>query len=183
MKISTILLSLTATAMFVPTLAMATGPSQVTFQGEVNSQTCQAKINGKTEGTVLLPTVSTAELATKGATAGLTPFTISVTGCSAPKDADLKIGTRFLGYNVANGNLSNQNTSANGAKGVSIQLTQSAAGTTPVVLNGVTKVDGLVLPTGKTDTSYQFGARYIADDTAIVAGAVTAVAEYTLSYQ
>ena len=70
------------------------------------------------------------------------------------------------------------------AKNVAIQLTQTAAGTVPVVLNGITKVDGLILPLNQASTSHQFGARYIVDEGTIpTPGAITAVAEYTISYQ
>lgn len=155
----------------------------VTFQGEVAAQTCQATINGQTNGIVLLPTVSVGEFTAKNNTAGLTPFTISISGCSG-KDPELKIGTKFLGRNVTStGNLGNL-ASVSPAKNVAIQLTQTAAGTVPVVLNGITKVDGLILPLNQASTSHQFGARYIVDEGTIpTPGAITAVAEYTISYQ
>jgi len=153
----------------------------VTFQGEVSAQTCQAMINGETNSTVLLPTVSASELSAAGATAGLTPFTISLTGCQAPA-AVLNVNTRFLGHSVtAAGNLGNV-AASDAAPNVQIQLTTTAAGTTPVVLNGVTSVPGLVLEAGATTASHQFGARYISEGGSAGAGAVTAVAEYSLDY-
>jgi len=174
MKLSTLLFAVGA----LPGIVLA-APT-VTFQGEVTAQTCQASINGETDSIVLLPTVSSTVLAAAGTTAGLTPFTISVSGCQAP-GSDLAITTNFLGHNVTGeGNLGN--VASNPAANVAIQLTKEAAGTTPIVLNGVTPVTGLVLPTGETGASYQFGAQYITEGGAAGAGAVTAVAEYTLSY-
>lgn len=165
--------------LLIPILAQAT--PQVTFQGEVTAQTCQPSINGESNGIVLLPTVPTSELSASGSTTGLTPFTISISDCTVDT-TDLKIGTKFVGHSVTStGNLGNIATN-NPAENVSIQLTQDAAGTTPVVLNGVTTVEGLTLKAGETSATHQFGARYYAED-AVTAGPVTAVAEYTLSYQ
>ena len=168
-----------ALSLTFPIAAMA-APT-VTFQGEVTDQTCKATINGQTDSTVLLPTVPTTELNAAGATTGLTPFSISVEDCSVDT-ADVVIGTKFLGHNVtAGGNLGNVATN-NPAQNVSIQLTEKADGSAPVTLNGITKVDGLVLKQGDTSATHQFGAQYISEAGSATAGAVTAVAEYTLSY-
>lgn len=156
----------------------------VTFQGEVASQTCDVSINGNTNSIVMLPTVKLADLTgSAGKTAGLTPFTVSVSNCTASTTGDTAIKTKFLGHNVdsATGVLGNL-ASTNAATGVGIQLTQKSDGTTPVTLNGPTAVAGLVLKQGETSASYDFAAQYYALTAAPAAGAVTAVAEYTLSY-
>lgn len=156
----------------------------VTFEGEVTSQTCTVDINGQTNSVVLLPTVSLTdfgETLAEGQTAGQTPFTISIAGCQAPT-TDTNITTKFLGYNVENpsGVLGNSSTDANAATGFGIQLLSSTD--SPVTLNGVTDVSGLVLKTGATSASADFGARYYSLGTVGTAGKITAVAEYTLSY-
>ncbi|HIE0995335.1 TPA: fimbrial protein [Pseudomonas aeruginosa] len=154
----------------------------VTFQGEVTAQTCQASINGETNSIVLLPAVSASSLSTAGATAGLTSFTISVSGCSQSTTA-MNISTNFLGHNVTSaGNLGNSATGSSAANNVQLQLTTDGAGTTPIVLNGVTSVAGLSLPANQTSASYEFGVRYISEAGGATAGTVTAVAEYTISY-
>lgn len=161
----------------------------VTFQGEVTSQTCSVSINGDTNAVVLLPTVATTDFGATLAnsqTAGLTPFTVSVSGCTAPAagNGSLNIKTRFLGFDVdsASGVLGNRATT-NAATGYGIQLTTTSAGTTSVMLSGVTDVDGLILPEGQTSTSHTFGAQYyVIDAGSATPGAITAVAEYTLSY-
>ncbi|WP_202740542.1 fimbrial protein [Acinetobacter sp. 'aerobic (ED)'] len=169
-----------AASVFAPVLTMA-APT-ITFQGEVATQTCQAQVNGQSDTVVLLPTVSQSSLAAAGATTGITPFSISVKDC-ATAGADTEIKTKFLGRSVtAEGNLGNVATT-NPATNVSIQLTSDAAGKTPVALNGVTLVDGLILKSGATSADHQFGAQYIAEGGAATAGAVTGVVEYTLSYQ
>ncbi len=161
----------------LPLSAMA-APT-VTFQGEVTAQTCQLSLNGETDGVVLLPTVSTNELPTAGTAAGLTPFTISVTGCTAAS-TETHIAVKFLGHDVtATGYLGNK-AAANAASNVSVMLS-SEDGTNPIHLNGVTSVPGLVLPPNQSSASHRFAAQYVAEG-AVTAGAVTAVAEYTLSY-
>lgn len=177
MNLNKIFLS-TIAALAIPMTTFA-APT-VTFQGEVTSQTCKAEINGETNSVVLLPTVPTSELSSAGMTTGITPFTINVSDCQVDT-TDVDITTKFLGHNVTTtGNLGNIAT-ANPANNVSIQLTSDAAGKNPVVLNGLTSVGGLVLTAGQTSASHEFGAQYYAEDAA-KAGAVTAVAEYTLSY-
>lgn len=168
----------------LPCAAFAT--PTVTFEGEVTDQTCSVSINGQTSGVVMLPTVATTDfggtLAT-GQTAGLTPFTVSVTGCTAPT-TDLNIATKFLGYDVdaTSGVLGNRATS-DAAVGFGIQLTASSDGTNPVLLSGPTSVNGLVLKATKTEASYEFGARYyVINSTGATPGKITSVAEYTLSY-
>lgn len=177
MKLKT-LFTAAACAMAFPAAAIA-APT-VTFQGEVTAQTCEAAINGQNNSTILLPTVSTADLNGAGKTAGITPFTISIQNCQV-NAADVNIGTKFLGHEVTAagtlGNIAPSNPAAN----VSIQLTSDTAGASSIKLNGITTVPGLVLKAGETAASHQFGAQYYAEGAA-GAGAVTAVAEYTLSY-
>lgn len=178
MKLLTLLLAVAA----LPGMALAASEGTVTFYGEVAAATCQARINGEANGVVLLPTVSIAEFNGAGSTAGLTPFTLAISGCEMmPAGSDLNVTTNFIGYNVTNaGNLSNN--AANGASDVFIQLTTDATGTVPVLLNGITPAPGPILQDGETSAHYQFGAQYVTEGGNPGAGAVTAVAEYTLSY-
>lgn len=158
----------------------------VTFQGEVTDQTCSVSINGQTNSIVMLPTVAMKDFGTplaNGQTAGLTPFTVSLTGCTAG-DSDQNINTEFLGYNVdATSGVMGNRATTNAASGFGIQLTDSGTGGNAVMLNGPTSVAGLVLPAGQDSTSYDFGAQYyVLNSIGATAGAVTAVAEYTVSY-
>lgn len=174
------------TSLMLPHLSAFAAPT-VTFEGEVTAQTCSVSINGNTNSIVLLPTVSMTDFGTTlttGQSAGLTPFTISVTGCVAPTSAAQAITTKFLGYNVdtTSGVLGNTATT-NAATGFGIQLTTSSAGTSAVKLSGLTSVTGLSLAVGATSATYDFGARYyVINATGAKAGKVTSVAEYTVSY-
>lgn len=159
----------------------------VTFQGEVTDQTCDVQVNGQSNSVVLLPTVAMSDFGAAlaiGQSAGQTPFTVSISNCQPPTGAPQDISTNFLGYDVdANGVLGNSDTSPDAAKGFGIQLMDAGSGGTAIRLSGVTPVAGLSLPSGQTEASYDFGARYfVTDDTTAAAGTITAVAEYTLSY-
>ncbi|MFP5596784.1 fimbrial protein [Kluyvera sp. 142486] len=159
----------------------------ITFVGEVTSQTCSVNINGQTNSVVMLPTTTVTDFGTTlttGQTAGLTAFTVSVSGCTASSTSTTPISTKFLGYDVdaTSGTLGNRETT-NAAVGYGIQLMSSASGGTPVMLSGVTSVPGLVLPKDATSANYEFGARYyVINATGAQAGKISAVAEYTVSY-
>ncbi|MEB5981527.1 fimbrial protein [Enterobacter vonholyi] len=159
----------------------------VTFQGEVTEQTCTVDINGTTNAVVLLPTVSIKDFgATLAAsqTAGLTPFKVTVSGCTAGS-SNTALKTNFLGYNVDTtyGVLGNTLTGANAATGFGIQLLNGGtSGSTAIALNGVTSVTGLVLPAGENTASYEFGAQYFSLGSAGTPGKITSVAEYSISY-
>lgn len=158
----------------------------ITFEGEITAQTCSVNINGQTNSVVLLPTVAEGEFGAplaNGQTAGLTPFTISLTGCTASA-SPTNIATQFLGYdvNATTGTLGNRATT-NAARGYGIQLMSAATGGAAVMLSGLTSVAGLVLPANATSTSYDFGAQYyVVDASTAAAGKISAVAEYTVSY-
>lgn len=155
----------------------------ITFQGEVSAQTCETEVNKETNSIVLLNNVSVAQLSVAGSTAGLTPFTVTIKNCTAPA-TDLQVNTKFLGHNVTTaGNLANLIAPAdNGAENVAIQITTSESGTTPVVLNGVTNVPGLVLKKNETTASQTFGVQYISENGNAKAGQVKAMIEYTVGY-
>ena len=180
MKLNKFLLSSAFAVMAFSTVVNA-APT-ITFEGEVTDQTCTPSINGQDNAIVLLPTVPSSELATVGDVTGLTPFTISVAKCTADATNALNITTKFLGRNVKNGNLVNTALTPTAATNVALQLTTDEKGETPVVLDGVTPVAGLVVEKGQTSGEHTFGVRYIAVDGAATAGKVTSIAEYTLSY-
>jgi major type 1 subunit fimbrin (pilin) len=169
-------LILTLTA--APVMAFAAANNTITFKGQVSDQTCQVSINGNAANpVVLLPTVSAAELNGVGSTAGETPFTIQVSGCTVPA-SDTPIQTAFLGNDVTSaGNMGNTGTAGN----VQIQMLTGAAGT-PVVLNGLTSVPGLVLPAAQSSASHDFAVRYISEAGGAAAGTVSASAVYALDY-
>ncbi|HEY4803885.1 MAG TPA: type 1 fimbrial protein, partial [Paraburkholderia sp.] len=107
-----------------PAIAFAASANTINFQGEVATQTCAVTIDGVASNpTVRLPEVSAGALSAAGSAAGLTTFTIGVTGCTAQASAT-PIKTVFVGNQVdSNGNLGNTGTAGN----VALQLLDPAA--------------------------------------------------------
>ncbi|QIP90103.1 Fimbrial protein precursor [Serratia fonticola] len=151
----------------------------IKFQGEVADQTCDISINGNASAPlILLPTVSTSSLATSGATAGQTPFTIGLTGCTASAST-VAIKTVFVGNNLtADGRMGNTGTAGK----VSLQLVDPAAPTVPLDLTGQTGATGLSLAASATSASYDFAVEYYSEGTA-TPGSVLGSVQYSVSYQ
>lgn len=155
----------------------------INFSGSVTGTTC--RINGVTTGpasiSVTLPNVSTTSLSTVGATAGYTPFAISLSQCAA----NTKATTYFeQGGNIdsATGNL--KNTASGGAANVQIQLLNGD--NTAITLNGATTT----LQNSKQITTNASGvgtlnyvAQYIAPTGSAGAGTVTSSVTFTMQYQ
>lgn len=151
----------------------------IKFQGEVADQTCDISINGNASTPlILLPTVATAALATSGSTAGQTPFTIALTGCTA-SDSATAIQTVFVGNNLtADGRMGNTGTAGK----VSLQLVDPLAPATPLDLTGQTGAAGLSLAANATSGAYDFAVEYYAEGTA-TPGSVLGSVQYSVSYQ
>jgi len=176
MKIKLLLASLVALSAY----ANAASDNTVQFQGMVSTQTCNVNINGNAETPiVLLPTVAATELAKAKDTAGATKFTVNVTDCQS---AAANISVVFAGNNVTtNGNLGN--TTDGDASNVSIQLL-NVDGTTPLTFtNGSTvSTTAFTKAADSTSASQDLIARYYAEAADVGAGAVTASAQYSISY-
>lgn len=184
MKLTLKTLVTLATAVALPCFAVAAPTVQ--FQGEVTDQTCDVNINGETNSTILLPTVNTSELSAGGSTAGVTPFTITLSNCGEVAKGKT-ITTNFLGHNVTSAGVLNNTATMTPADNVGIQLLENdSKDATPIKLSGVTpSVSAMSFAADSTDTSisHTFGAQYYAIDKAATAGKVLAVAEYTVSYK
>ncbi|HGN0346775.1 TPA: uroepithelial cell adherence major pilin UcaA, partial [Proteus mirabilis] len=103
----------------------------ITFTGKVVAQTCSVNTNDKNLA-VTLPTVSTTTLNENAATAGLTPFTIHLTGCAIGMDGAQSVKTYFepsSDIDVTTHNLKNTATGTK-ANNVQVQLLNSDAATT-----------------------------------------------------
>ncbi|WP_334042412.1 fimbrial protein [Burkholderia ambifaria] len=82
--------ALSAVALMLATTGVAyASDGTITFTGAVVASTC--KVNGGTgDLAVALPHVATNQLTSTGQTAGRTPFTLSLSGCTSPVDAEGK---------------------------------------------------------------------------------------------
>lgn len=147
----------------------------ITFKGTIDSNTCTVDVGGAASPTVTLPTVGVASLNATGKTAGATPFTINISGCSSTGD---DIAVRFSGHNPDGANLGLGAGST--ATNVSVQLLDGSAGSTPIEFNS-----GVATSTKKTTSngsaSYNLTAQYYAKDVA-GAGAVVAMTDYEIIY-
>lgn len=162
-------------------MSVAASSNTVQFKGEVGTQTCSVNINGnQSNPVVLLPTVAASKLATKGATAGDTTFTVNVTDCLGIS-GDTAIKTVLAGNSpTINGNLGNAGDAAN----VSIQLLDSDASTPLSFASGSTvTTSAMTLTEGSNMTSQSLVARYYAEDVGITAGSVIATAQFAISYK
>lgn len=168
---------LLATLVALPFVSFA-NPNTIQFQGEVTEQTCSVLINGTSANpTVLLPSVPTTALAAATDTAGLTNFTVALTGCTVPSSAQ-NIGTVFVGNNLTvDERLGNSGTATN----VTLQLVDPSTPTIPLDLTGATPAPGLVLASGDTSAAYDFAVRYYAEG-ASTAGSVLGSVQYSVSY-
>lgn len=160
----------------------AAAADTITFQGEVTDQTCTVTING-TQGNaiVLLPTVPANSLSAPNAVAGVTPFTLGVTGCSSSGAQSIK--AKFLGHNVdTNGNLSNI-AATSPASNVALQLLETTGGAVINLSGGVVSATTGVDLSGATSGTHDYAVQYISVPGGATAGKVTGVTEYTVTYQ
>ncbi len=167
-------------ACIASTSAMAASNNTIRFQGEVADETCTVTINGNSSlPTVLLPTVPASALAEAGKTAGETPFTVGVTGCSGASEKDINISTIFVANNITSANrIGNTGT----AKNVSLELIDAVGGTKVLDVTGTQGNAGLVLKSKAQSASHDFAVRYMADGIA-ESGTVLGSVQYAISYQ
>lgn len=179
MKIKHIALMALSTA--ISSSALAASSNTIQFQGEVADQTCNVTINGNASvPTVLLPTVPKSQLATAAATAGQTPFTIGVSGCTAPTGSALAIKTIFVANNITSAkNMGNTGTATN----VALRLVDPKAPTVALDLTGATGSPGLSVAVGKTSATYDYAVQYIAEAAGATSGTVLGSVQYSVSYQ
>ena len=81
------------TAALLSGAALADSTNTITFKGEITEQTCSVTVNGSSaHPVVLLPTISKSDLKDPASSAGLTTFTMGVSGCSVDS-SNLEIKT------------------------------------------------------------------------------------------
>lgn len=160
-----------ASAMSLANVANAATGGTITFNGKISDQTCQVVLNGGSSatGTVKLPTVPKSALGATNNTAGQTPFSLDLTGCTSATTA---FGvTAYFPDNSTNidtttSTLKNLETGGTAATNVGLELLHEAvAGTKSVV------------PLGKaiSDTGYKY--------TTVAANATTAKMQYHVQYK
>ncbi len=152
----------------------------ITFTGSVTANTCAIAGNGASSKnfTVALPNVSNKTLAAAGDTAGRTPFSIALTGCT-PNTGN--VHTFFEAgptVDTASGNLIN--TSTGGAANVQIGLLNADASAIKAGATDASQNSKAVALAGGNAT-LQYIAQYVATG-ATTAGAVNSSVQYTIVY-
>jgi major type 1 subunit fimbrin (pilin) len=167
-------------AAIAPQAARATDGT-ITFNGKVLSSTCTVSNASGGVVTVTLPDVVKTAFTTSGSTAGLTPFSLNLTGCPTTPSG-VVVGATFTGNSNIDGTTGAiQNPTTAGYSNVEVQMT-NASGSTPFNLNTTpnpvsTSIDG----SGNATLSY--AARYYQPtSTAITAGTVNTSVTFTLTY-
>lgn len=167
-----------ALALSLP-LASNASDGTITFDGAITSQTCT--VNGGGQGnnfTVTLPTLSTSALSSDGATAGATPFAITLTNCT-PSTGN--VSTYFESgstVDVGSGQLTNaQGTATN----VEVRLLNSDQSQ---VLLGQPAASQNSLPVALSAgaATLNYYAEYAAKGAAAGAGSVNTQVTYSMSY-
>ncbi|CAM3339385.1 fimbrial protein [Burkholderia ubonensis] len=167
--------SMAASTAFAQT---AVTQGKVTFDGELTTSTCSIKA-GDQDKKVILPKVSTVDLAKRGDTIGSTSFDITATNCATDVN---KVAAHFEMTNMDpdTGNLKNLLEGDGAAKNVVVQLVNS---------------DGTGIRAGSTGRYYDvtgtgtdrgatmyYGGQYFATGQT-TAGKVNSFARFTLAYQ
>lgn len=151
----------------------------ITFNGNVTDVTCEASVDGvgSGDGVVNLPNVNVSQLASQGATAGETPFTIDVADCTALGAGTV---TAFFqsGSNVdASGYLNNTGS----ATGVGIKLmTGTGTNLTDIEVGSATQAQATAL--NSNGGSLYYSAAYVVTGSAATAGDVASTVKYVLDY-
>lgn len=154
----------------------------INFTGKVVAQTCSVS-SGSKNLTVTLPTVSEASLAAATNTAGLTPFTIELTGCNASAASGAQNVKAYFEPNATTDyDTGNLNIAASGANNVQIQLL-NADGVTPIKLGqDATGQNVTAVQIDNAAMKLRYNAQYYATAQA-TAGDVSATVNYTIVYQ
>lgn len=176
-------------------MAHAASNGTITYSGKIIDQTCSVVLNNGSSatGTVNLPAVAVDRLTSIGKTAGKTGFTLNISGCKASSNA-FGVTAYFPGSKgstyISNyyNSLTNQETGANAATGVGIQLL-SIDGTTETVVplgEPITNASYkyVTVAANATTATLRYAAQYIVPwSTSANPGLVKGIAIYELAYK
>jgi len=166
---------------------------KITFEGNVVTQTCEAKINGAEDVAVKLPDVRDSVLGGYRSFAGLTTFTIGISNCAYQIQDGVQKVKMFLrlptGQNQVGGALVNMHAPQNeAAKKVWLQLCKDSECVAPLNISSISSGVAIDLDMQVQDgkASHILGARYVAgsamDNGSVKPGKFSAVIEYRLEY-
>jgi major type 1 subunit fimbrin (pilin) len=167
--LSTALVAVVAAIGFAPTAQAASGTIAIT--GKVLADTCVVAVNGGS--TVVLPTVMKSDLATVGAVAGATNFTVGLTNC----DTNTTSATMAFSGGSINSSTGNLDNTAPSGSNVQVQLLSGAS-----VVNTSDNTNAPVITVTSGTGSTTMTAQYVAATAAATAGLVSSSVNFTLTY-
>lgn len=176
-----IVLSAVATAMMSVSLAHAASTGTITFNGQLNSNTCDVVVDGQAaDATVVLPTIGTNQLSSTGQTAGDTGFTMALNNCAGTLQTASAFFEAGATVDSVTGRLNNTGTATN----VSLQLLDGSSPSRAVIEAGnQSQVSGnsyVNISSGSANLPYI--VRYFANG-ATTAGTVVSSVVYSIQYQ
>lgn len=175
--LSAALVAVMATVGFAPNANAASGT--ITFNGKVLSSTCTVSNGTAGNVAVTLPDVPFSAFTASGSVAGLTPFSLNLTGCPTTPSG-VVVGAAFSGASIDSTNAGTiKNTVGAGFSNVNIQMTDSSGN--PINLSTNSNPVTATLAGSTATLSYE-AQYYQPTSTAITAGTVTASVTYTLTY-
>lgn len=154
----------------------------ITINGKITDTTCNVSVdNGSSSTTVTLPTVSASALPNSGDTAGATPFSISLAGCTG---SAVKASTNFEAgafTDAATGRLNIDNASG-AATNVQVELLNADR---QAIVAGASQAAGqndIAVDISSGTATLNYFAQYYATGT-VGAGAVATQVDYTITYE
>ena len=165
-------------AAFAPQAANA-ADGTITFNGAVLASTCTVSNAVSGVVAVTLPDVQTSAFTASGSVAGLTPFSLTLTGCPTTPSG-VVVGAAFDNTNVDTATGAIKNSTGASFSNVEVQMTNSS-GTAINLFTNPNPVNATISGTGAATLSYQ-AQYYQPTVTAITAGIVTASVTFTLTY-
>lgn len=177
-----IVLTAVAAMMMSSGLAHAASTGTITFNGQLNSNTCDVIVDGQAaDATVVLPTIGTNQLATSGETAGDTSFSMALTNCAGTLQTASAFFEAGATVDSVTGRLTNN---AGTATNVSLQLLDASSPSRAVIAVGnqsqVTGTTYVNVSSGSANLPYV--VRYFADGET-TAGSVVSSVVYSIQYQ
>ncbi|HBT4791449.1 TPA: type 1 fimbrial protein [Klebsiella quasipneumoniae subsp. similipneumoniae] len=156
----------------------------ITINGKITDTTCTISVDGgSNDATVTLPTVSASSLSAVGQTAGATPFTISLSGCSG---TSLNTASTYFEpgayVDSTTGRLNIDTTAADAATNVQVELLNADMN---AIVAGASTANGqndVPVDISSGSGMLNYFAQYYATGSS-TAGSVTTQVDYTMTYQ
>jgi major type 1 subunit fimbrin (pilin) len=153
----------------------------INFNGTLTGSTCDADVNGMgADATISLPTISINQLLIPGETAGRTPFTITLSGCSGLPGTASAYFESGASVDPTSGHLIN---TGGTATNVSLQLLDPSNSDAVIKAGSANQIDDATyfdISTGSAQLPYS--VEYYADD-ATTAGSVSSNVVYSIQYK